>query len=432
MKASLALAVSLAVIGPARGGALVVKASPATSPCAAAAAEAFRQATGGPVEVQTAAIGRVGSASGADVVVAIEEELTRVIEGGESVPDLEFEVATIPWVLTGAGAGAPDLRGLARSGERVRVLGGAIGRHARQSLETLPPDRVETARTADGLRNLAPGELALVPLSLAAPGPVTATDVPALVAKAVGVRGSPRAGAARAFLDFIAAGPGNAAFRSCGRGTMTLRPAWKLLPLVAAVACGSDPPNPSPSPSASATPCPAATSAYGVSVAEWWIPASSLAQNIYNNPQEAVGAPNAGGFGPSNYTGFVSLGFGGHVTVDLGGCVTDVAGNDLRIYQSVSSEPLSVYVSTSPDGPFTLLLPFFQDCGAKVQGDAVKKQCEFDLASAGVSRARYVRVEDAEIYPCPCGTGSEGADLDAVQALALSTAVGRAEGGDDR
>ncbi len=216
MKA-LALAASLALLGATRGGALIVKASPSTSPCAAAAAEAFRRATGAPVEVQTAAIGPVGSASGADVVVAIEEELTRVIEGGESVPELEFEVASIPWVLTGAGAGTPDLRGLARSGARVRVLGGAIGRHARQSLETLPPDRVETARTPEGLRNLAAGELALVPLSLAAPGPVTATDVPALVAKAVGVRGSPRAGVAREFLDFVSAGAGNAAFRSCGR-----------------------------------------------------------------------------------------------------------------------------------------------------------------------------------------------------------------------
>ena len=125
------------------------------------------------------------------MVVAIEEELTRVIEGGESAPDLEVDVATIPWVLTGAGTGTPDLRSLARSGARVRVLGGAIGRHARQSLETLPPDRVETVRTPDGLRNLAPGELALVPLSLAGPGPVTATDVPALVAQAVGVRGEP-------------------------------------------------------------------------------------------------------------------------------------------------------------------------------------------------------------------------------------------------
>jgi len=208
------------------------------------------------------------------------------------------------------------------------------------------------------------------------------------------------------------------------------RAVWRAVPLLAAVACGPTEPTPTPSPSPSPTPtlCSPAVSPYGVAVAEWWIPASSLAQNIYNNPQEAVGAPNAAGFGPSNYTGFVSLGYGGHVTVDLGGCVTDVAGNDLRIYQSVSSEPLSVYVSTSPEGPFTLLQPFFQDCGTRVQGDAVKKYCDFDLASAAVQKARYVRVEDGEIYPCPCGTASEGADLDAVQALAISTAVGRDEG----
>jgi len=209
------------------------------------------------------------------------------------------------------------------------------------------------------------------------------------------------------------------------------RAAWTAVSLLAAMACGgSGPANPTPTPTPGPTPCAPATSPYAVAVAEWWIPASSLAQNIYNNPQDAVGAPNAGGFGPSDYAGFVSLGFGGHVTVDLGGCVSDVPGNDLRIYQAVSSEPLSVYVSTSPEGPFTLLRPFFQDCGGKVQGDAVKKQCEFDLASAAVSQARYVRVEDAEIFPCPCGTPSEGADLDAVQALALSTAVGRKEAAD--
>jgi len=212
-----ALAASLALMAAAPGGALVVKASSSTSPCASAAAEAFRRARGGAVLVQTAAIGPAGSAAGADVVVAIEEELTRVIEGGESAPDLEVDVASIPWVLTGGGPGTADLHGLARTGARVRVLGGAIGRHARQSLESLPPDRVETARTPDGLRNLPPGELALVPLSLAGPGPVAATDVPPLLAKGVGVRGSPRAGAARAFLEFLATGPGNAAFRSCGR-----------------------------------------------------------------------------------------------------------------------------------------------------------------------------------------------------------------------
>ena len=118
-------------------------------------------------------------------------------------------------------------------------------------------------------------------------------------------------------------------------------------------------------------------------MSEWWIPARSLAHNIYNNPQAAVGPPNAGGFGPGVYTGFVSLGFGGHVTVDLGGCVTDVPGNDLRIYQAVSSEPLSVYVSTSPEGPFTLLQPR-KDCGTRV--NAVQGYCDFDLASAAVAR----------------------------------------------
>ena len=57
----------------------------------------------------------------------------------------------------------------------------------------------------------------------------------------------------------------------------------------------------------------------------------------------------------------------------------------------------------------------------------VQKFCDFDLASAGVAETRYVRVEDAEIYPCPCGTASEGADLDAVQALAISNTIGSAD-----
>jgi len=170
-----------------------------------------------------------------------------------------------------------------------------------------------------------------------------------------------------------------------------------------------------------------ATSAYATSVAEWWIPASSLAGNTYNDPQEAVGRPDAA-LGSVEYTGFVSLGFGGHVTLDLGGCIADQPGNDLRVYQAVSTEPVSVYVSQSADGPFTLLKPFFEDCGNRVPGTAnVQKYCEFDLASASVAEARYVRVEDAEIYPCPCGTTSEGADLDAVQALAVSDKLGASD-----
>jgi hypothetical protein len=188
------------------------------------------------------------------------------------------------------------------------------------------------------------------------------------------------------------------------------------------VACGG-PSTPSPNPTT--TPCPRATSAYATSVVEWWIPSGSLGQNVYNDPQEAVGPPDAAGFGPLDYTGFVSLGYGGHVTLDLGGCVADQPGNDLRVYQAVSNEPVTVYVATDPQGPFRVLRPFFEDCGNRVPGTGnVQKHCEFDLGSAGVREARYVRVEDAEIYPCPCGTASEGADLDAVQALAVSDRLG--------
>jgi hypothetical protein len=152
-------------------------------------------------------------------------------------------------------------------------------------------------------------------------------------------------------------------------------------------------------------------------VTDWWVPSCSLEHNIFNDPQTALGPPDAAGFGQEAYTGFISLGFGGRVTVDLGGCLTDRPGADLRVFQAVSSEPVSVYVSTSPDGPFTLV-EARKTCGERIDG--VKGYCDVDLAAAGVTQARYVRVEDGELFPCPGGTRSEGADLDAVQALGVA------------
>lgn len=189
--------------------------------------------------------------------------------------------------------------------------------------------------------------------------------------------------------------------------------------LALAAACGPSEPSPSPSPTATPDPCASAPSRYGVAVSESWIPACSLAQDIYNDQKEAMGPPNAAGHGPDQYSGFLSLGFGGHVTLDLGGCVSDVAGPDLRVYQSVSSEPVSVYVSLYPEGPFTLV-EAVKECGEPYHG--IQHACEFDLASGGVTKARYVRVEDGELFPCPGGTVSEGADLDAVEALGAATA----------
>ena len=192
-----------------------------------------------------------------------------------------------------------------------------------------------------------------------------------------------------------------------------------IAPLLLALACGSSEPSPSPSPTATPDPCASAPSRYGVAVTDWWIPACSLAQDIYNDPKEALGAPNAGGRGPDQYTGMVSLGFGGHVTLDFGGCISDAAGPDLRVFQTVSSEAVSVYVSLYPDGPFTLV-EGLKECGEPYHG--IQHSCEFDVASVGVTRFRYVRVEDGELFPCPGGTVTEGADLDAVEALGVATA----------
>ena len=189
-----------------------------------------------------------------------------------------------------------------------------------------------------------------------------------------------------------------------------------FLALLVAASCGSD-----PSPAS----CTGTPSTYARTVSDWWKPRCSLAQDIYNNPLLALGPPDAAGFGPNSYTGFVSLGFGGRVTVDFGGCLTDRPGADVRVFQAVSSEPVSVYVSISSDGPFTLLAAR-QSCGNRL--NSVQGYCDFDLADVGVRQARYVRVEDGELFACPGGSVSEGADLDAVQALGVAAAASEALG----
>ena len=198
--------------------ALRVKASPAVAPCVVAAAAEYERAAGRRVAVETVAVGSPDSADGADVVVAADRELNRVIESGASHPELDMEVARIPWVLAGPpGTAAPDLRSLGRSGSVVRSLDGVVARETwrRLRLQGFAPARVERVRETP-LR-LQAGEAAVVPLSLAGPSPVTTLDVPPLSVHALGVRASPRQDAARAFLDFLAGEPGNAAFRACGR-----------------------------------------------------------------------------------------------------------------------------------------------------------------------------------------------------------------------
>ena len=156
---------------------------------------------------------------------------------------------------------------------------------------------------------------------------------------------------------------------------------------------------------------------YGRAVADWWIPQCSRDRNAYDDVQQAVGPPDAANLGgPDLYRGLVSLGQGGYVVVELGEAAADGPGADIRVYQSTSNEPVTLYASTSASGPF-VLVGLRRACGTRTPG-VFSNHCDFDLREAGLASARYVKIEDGEIYPCLAGgTLSEGADIDSVQTL---------------
>ncbi len=171
--------------------------------------------------------------------------------------------------------------------------------------------------------------------------------------------------------------------------------------------------------------CPrGVTDLYAKSVIDSKLPFCDESPNAFNDPNEALGPPNVGGFGPFNWTGFVSLGEGGYISLDMGTCATNGAGNDLRVFQAVGSEPVSVYVSGNRNGPW-VELGYRVTCGTRWPGFAGNlRYCEFDLGAGEVETARYVRVEDGELFPCRLAeTPSEGADIDAVEILNQATAA---------
>jgi len=163
--------------------------------------------------------------------------------------------------------------------------------------------------------------------------------------------------------------------------------------------------------------CGSTSDPYAKTVEGFWVPAVCLANNIYNDPQEVLGPPDAGGFGPDGFFGFVSLGNGGWVDVDMVACAIDGQGNDVRVYQAVSAEPVTLWASSTPSGPW-VAVEYRKPCGDRVPGQIPQvRKCEFDLLEAGIEEARYFRVQDGELFPCPGNTVTEGADIDAVEIL---------------
>jgi len=364
-----------------------VRASAAFAACLAPSLDSAARAAGVTVVLVTA---DPDPPQDADLVVGDDVEMTRLLESGTAEVASAVDLGQIPWV-TVVPEGAPRGSVSAFATEPVAVLSGPVGREARASLGSLAAGRLAVTDDAGALRR---ARYALVPRSLAGTGERRASDVRSLVATAALITHSPRRASAARLLARLSSAEGRRALGVCF----------------------------DPMPGASAQAAPAGPAAvYAQSIVDWWLPTCSLASNRYVDPNEALGPPDAvnlGGQG-ENYLGFISLGQGGYVTVDMGATFTDGEGPDVRVYQTVSGagEPVTLYASSSPQGPFTLV-GLRVPCGTRSGGGIFSNHCDFDLRAGGVASARYLKIEDGEIFPCLArGTVTEGADIDAVELL---------------
>ncbi|MES2966750.1 MAG: hypothetical protein V4668_03110, partial [Patescibacteria group bacterium] len=138
------------------------------------------------------------------------------------------------------------------------------------------------------------------------------------------------------------------------------------------------------------------------------------------NPIKALGAPQSAGLpfdNPSPLSEFFSLGFNANVNATSGGSVVleftnnyvvDGPGNDLRMYEitggtSYGVEKVKIEVSQNGISWFPV-------------ASSVDRDAEADLATSGLSWARYVRLTDVSVradFP----NDADGYDLDALSAL---------------
>jgi len=335
---------------------------------------AFSRQTGIEVAVD---VGDVEAPEGTDLVVGDESEMTRLLEGQRSERQTALDLGSMPWVETWSGAGTG-------SADEVVVLGGPGRDRLGPLVRGAHPGRVRVSRDA---RVLSGAGHTIVPRSMASGSRRKTLDVPPVIAVAVLLRDASHPGEARRLLAFLAEE------RDLGHLGSWLDP-------LAADASGG------------------AAGTYATRVVDWWVPQCSLEHNSYNDPAEVLGPPNAESLGgvKDKYSGMMSLGQAGYVVVELASPARDGEGPDLRVYQTTASEPVTLYASTSPTGPF-VLVGLRVGCGSRTK-DVYSNHCDFDLGPAGIHEARYVKVEDGEIYPCLAGTtATEGADIDAIEVL---------------
>ncbi len=127
----------------------------------------------------------------------------------------------------------------------------------------------------------------------------------------------------------------------------------------------------------------------------------------FTDVSQALGPPSAGGDGiPSDpYYGFLSIDIGGILGVEMGKTVYNGWGNDIRVYEYVTEEPIELFVANSEIGPWYSLGLRWCD-----------PYCDWDLGASPLSYARYIRIKDSWPLPNSCHSTS-GADIHAVEAL---------------
>ncbi len=142
-----------------------------------------------------------------------------------------------------------------------------------------------------------------------------------------------------------------------------------------------------------------------------WTVARSCDALIRTDSSQVLGAPNAGGYvsNSSPGWGFMSIDSGGSIVVEMGKTVLDGSGDDIRVFEYVSTEPVEVAAGFSEIGPWYSM-------GVQWCGD----YCDFDLGAAGVGYARYFKITDMASVSGSCHATS-GADIDAVMSLHMAS-----------
>jgi len=159
-------------------------------------------------------------------------------------------------------------------------------------------------------------------------------------------------------------------------------------------------------------------------------------------PDVVLGAPRGGGLRVGS-TDVLSLGSGGSLTLELGAAAIDGEGADFLVFENafrIGGSPTNVYVEpalveVSADGttwvafPCDAALSPFAGCAglspvlANVDTNMLDSRDPlvaggdaFDLATIGVSRARFVRITDGG-HGRVDGAGTDGFDLDAIAVI---------------